>query len=350
MNVKQLRNFAIANSLFKPTSLKKALDTLGFVQADPIRAPARAQDLILRHRVKNYHAGDLEAQYSRLDLDEDFLYAYGYFSPRVRPLLHPKNKYTLTATDKKLLSFIQTNGKTHPQELDVHFGKQTEKNWWGGSSKVSKIALENLHYYGFLRIAGREKGIRVYETVTPPVTTIPELERIEMLTMLIISILQPITEPRLTGALNYLRYFYFDKKMYTAKGIVESLLSKGQVTREKVDGISYIWNPKDIHNRRIRPEVRFLAPFDPLVWDRTRFEHFWRWPYRFEAYVPAAKRLRGYYSLPLLWKEDIIGWVNAKNIGGRVNCDIGYVNKKPDSLEYNEALTAEIERMNTFLN
>ena len=55
-----LRRFAVARSLFKPTTLKRALDRLGFVQADPIRAPARAQDLILRHRVKDYRAGDLE--------------------------------------------------------------------------------------------------------------------------------------------------------------------------------------------------------------------------------------------------------------------------------------------------
>jgi len=55
-----LKRFAIGRSLFPPTSLKRALETLGFVQADPIRAPARAQDLILRHRVKSYRAGDLE--------------------------------------------------------------------------------------------------------------------------------------------------------------------------------------------------------------------------------------------------------------------------------------------------
>ena len=47
-----LRRYAIARSLFKPTTLPKAIQRLGFVQADPIRAPARAQDLILRHRVR----------------------------------------------------------------------------------------------------------------------------------------------------------------------------------------------------------------------------------------------------------------------------------------------------------
>jgi len=75
-----LRRFAVARSLFKPTTLKCALDRLGFVQADPIRAPARAQDLILRHRVKNYHAGDLERLYPRLGIEEDFFVVYGFLT------------------------------------------------------------------------------------------------------------------------------------------------------------------------------------------------------------------------------------------------------------------------------
>src|SRR6478609_7108205 len=48
-----LRRYAIARTLFKPTTLPRAIQRLGFVQADPIRAPARAQDLTLRHRVKD---------------------------------------------------------------------------------------------------------------------------------------------------------------------------------------------------------------------------------------------------------------------------------------------------------
>ena len=58
-----LRRYAVARSLFAPTTLARAIDELGFVQADPIRAPARAQDLTLRHRVKGYRAGDLERRY-----------------------------------------------------------------------------------------------------------------------------------------------------------------------------------------------------------------------------------------------------------------------------------------------
>ncbi len=81
LTLKHLRLRAISASLFPPTTLRKAIDRLGFVQADPIRSPARAQDLILRHRVRDYRAGDLDEHYPSLKLEEDFLYAYG-FMPR----------------------------------------------------------------------------------------------------------------------------------------------------------------------------------------------------------------------------------------------------------------------------
>ena len=71
-----------SRSLFKVTSLPQAIARLGFVQADPIRAPARAQDLILAHRVKNFRAGELERRYPRLAIEEAFFVNYG-FLPRV---------------------------------------------------------------------------------------------------------------------------------------------------------------------------------------------------------------------------------------------------------------------------
>src|SRR6059058_2428652 len=87
-----LRRFAVARSLFQPTTLRRALDRLGFVQADPIRAPARAQDLILRHRVKGYHAGDLERLYPTLGIEEDFFIVYGFVTRSLSALMHPRSK------------------------------------------------------------------------------------------------------------------------------------------------------------------------------------------------------------------------------------------------------------------
>ena len=60
------------------------------MQADPIRAPARAQDLTLRHRVAGYRAGDLERRYPRLAIEEDCLVNYGFLPRRHLALMHPR--------------------------------------------------------------------------------------------------------------------------------------------------------------------------------------------------------------------------------------------------------------------
>src|ERR1700681_2142555 len=87
-----LRRFTVARNFFKPTTLKRALHRMDFVQADPIRAPARAQDLILRHRVKNYCAGDLERLYTKLGVEEDFFINYGFVTPKLQTLMHPRSE------------------------------------------------------------------------------------------------------------------------------------------------------------------------------------------------------------------------------------------------------------------
>src|SRR5918911_5236719 len=85
-----LRRYAVARSLFPPTTLGRAIERLGFVQADPIRAPARAQDLTLRLRVADYRAGDLERRYPRLALEEDFFVNYGFLPRDIDVLMHPR--------------------------------------------------------------------------------------------------------------------------------------------------------------------------------------------------------------------------------------------------------------------
>jgi uncharacterized protein len=89
-----LRRYAITRSLFKPTTLLRAITKLGFVQIDPIRAPARAQDLTLRHRVNDYRAGDLEARYSHLAVEEDFFVNYGVLPRATQHLMHPRTART----------------------------------------------------------------------------------------------------------------------------------------------------------------------------------------------------------------------------------------------------------------
>src|SRR5216684_1947718 len=174
ITLEDLRRFAVARSLFTPTTLKRALHRLGFVQADPIRAPARAQDLTLRHRVRHYRAGDLERRYAKLGIEEDFFLNYGFVTSSVQALMHPRSDTCVPAEGRGawpaartkqaqlLLEFVRQRGAVHPREVDEHFSHGTVRNYWGGSSSATTHLLDAMHYRGWLRVAWREKGIRVY--------------------------------------------------------------------------------------------------------------------------------------------------------------------------------------------
>jgi uncharacterized protein YcaQ len=95
--------------------------------------------------------------------------------------------------------------------------------------------------------------------------------------------------------------------------------------------------------------VRLLAPFDPLVHDRKRFQLLWNWEYRFEAYTPVAKRKLGYYAMPLLWRDRVIGWANVAVKDQALKCDIGYVGSPPAERAFRRELEGELDRMRRFL-
>jgi uncharacterized protein len=167
LTVDHLRRYAITRSLFKPTTLLRAIKKLGFVQVDPIRAPARAQDLTLRHRVSDYRAGDLEARYPRLAVEEDFFVNYGVLPRTTQRLMHPRTARTEWPRSRwmqaqAVLEFVQSRGVVHPRDVDAAFEHGTTRNWFGGNSRASTQLLDGMHYRGLLRVARREAGIRLY--------------------------------------------------------------------------------------------------------------------------------------------------------------------------------------------
>uniref|UniRef100_UPI0034E5888B DNA glycosylase AlkZ-like family protein n=2 Tax=Gammaproteobacteria TaxID=1236 RepID=UPI0034E5888B len=143
------------------------LRRLGFVQADPIRAPARAQDLTLRHRVKDYRAGDLERRYTRLPVEEDCLVNYGFLPREHLALMHPRvSRRAWDAETQRraadVLAFVRERGSVHPREVDQAFAHGRVTNYWGGTSNASTHLLDGMHYRGLLRVQRRDSGTRIY--------------------------------------------------------------------------------------------------------------------------------------------------------------------------------------------
>jgi uncharacterized protein len=357
LTLQDLRVQAITRSLFSAPSLAEAIAALGFLQADPIRAPARAQDLILRHRVAGYRAGDLERDYAGLDLEEDVLHVYG-FLPRSRlHLLHPREGAWGVERDfpglaEQVLEFVRLQGEADHRQLEKQWGKMRVPGTWGGQAKATTRVLELLHYRGWLRVACRDGNLRRYVPATPPEPQLDPDERLRQLVLLLAGQYAPITLTTLRDVVARLRFAA--PSLADHGSAIRRLVQSGDLEAAEVEGVTYLWPAGEQPypgQAEVRDEVRWLAPFDPIVWDRTRFEHLWGWPYRFEAYTPAAARRWGYYALPMLWRERIVGWANVAVKDGRLQVDLGFVDGASDHADraFETALQAERARMAAFL-
>ena len=357
LTLDHLRRYAIARSLFKPTTLMRAIGKLGFVQADPIRAPARAQDLTLRHRVVGYRAGELERRYPRLALEEDFFVNYGFLPRAHHALMHPRDaRLAWTPARWKqaqaVREFIAERGAVHPREVDAHFAHGKTTNWFGGSSNASTQLLDGMHYRGLLRVARRDGGTRVYAVREDlaPVDKDAIDARLDALIDLIVDKYAPLPDASLGQLVNYLGN---GVPQWNDARKPALLRARQRLQRARVDGVDWLW-PTDerADSRRWKPDeqVRLLTPFDPVAWDRRRFELLWGWAYRFEAYTPAPKRKLGYYALPLLWRDRVIGWGNLSLSAGVLRAQLQYVEGKPPrDPVFRDALEAELARMRVFL-
>jgi uncharacterized protein YcaQ len=137
-------------------------------------------------------------------------------------------------------------------------------------------------------------------------------------------------------------------------GIEHALLrARKRLVHARVEGVDWYWIAGDdlTHvDDAMQDRVRLLAPFDPVVWDRARFELFWNWAYRFEAYTPPAKRKLGYYALPLLWRDDVVGWANLSVQRSSLVSEPGYVaGHAPRHRAFGRELERELARMRLFL-
>lgn len=344
-----LRRHAIARTFFTPTTLPRAIAKLGFVQADPIRAPARAQDLTLRHRVADYRAGDLERRYPRLGVEEDFFVNYGFVPRDLHHLMHPRTPRTVWPKSRwkqaeAVLEFVRERGVVHPREVDAQFAHGKTINWFGGSSNASTQLLDGMHYRGLLRVARREGGIRLYAArEAMPAPEDPRAAH-DALVDAIVAKYAPLPLATLGQLLSHLGGGVPQWRGERAAALARA---RKRLAHERIDGIDWYWPAGERwHRREPEERVRLLAPFDPLVWDRRRFELLWGWAYRFEAYTPAPKRQLGYYALPLLWRDAVIGWANVDS--GGVRC--GYVaGSAPRDAAFRRELEAEIERLRIFL-
>jgi len=250
-----------------------------------------------------------------------------------------------------LLDFVRERGAVHPREVDARFLLGSVRNYWGGSSNATTHLLDAMHYRGLLRVARRERGIRVYAAHGHGSKVEDSAERnarIDALVDVIVNNYAPLPARSLSSFVRELRFAVPQWHGELTSALVRA---RKRLSHASINGVDWYW-ASDSDPLRAEPSdaVRLLAPFDPVVRDRRRFELFWGWGYRFEAYTPARKRERGYYALPLLWRDRVVGWGNLSVQGGQLHADLGYVDSRVgEDVAFRRGLEEELDRMRVFL-
>jgi uncharacterized protein YcaQ len=235
--------------------------------------------------------------------------------------------------------------------VDEHFSQGTVTNFWGGRSSATTHLLEAMHYRGLVRVMRREAGIRIYaahDHEAAPRDAATRRARLDALVDVIAGTYAPLPAPSLANLVRRLRFAvpqWADELERTLQR------AKRRLAHARVDGVDWYWPAEErLAVDQSNDLVRLLAPFDPVVWDRRRFEMLWGWAYRFEAYTPASKRRLGYYALPLLWRDRVIGWGNVSTKDGALRSDFGYTaSRAPHDRVFRRALEEELNRLRVFL-
>jgi uncharacterized protein len=286
LTVREARRIAVRAQLLdgSATDVLSTVRHLGRLQIDPISTIAPPQHLVLWSRVARYDRTELD----RLLWEERKLFEWNAFIypredlPLIKALMRapwgPQTRHAWarefmqkeTGLRRYILRELERDGPLPSRELEHHAARLDEKTvWWGTRAQMTWM-LELLHIRGKIAVAGRLNNQRLWdiaERVYPETETVPLAEARRLL----------------------------EDKRFRAQGV--------HLVRKK----DLVAHPEAQDGRVPGTRVTFLSPFDGLVKNRDRAEALWDFFYRLEMYVPKAKREYGYYVLPILRGDRLIG-------------------------------------------
>ena len=270
------------------TSVVDTVRRLGFLQLDPISTVAPPQQLVLWSRLGEYDVGELD----RLLWDEKALFEWNAYIwpieslPLVQARMRRRRRRRQYAHERRGAEFLKANaafkrfvlqelersGPMLSREIEGDAKRDWPSHGWYGNRNVS-LLLEILHAYGVVAVAGRRGNQRLWDLAE---RWYPEVERVS------------VREADRVLA----------EQRFRALGV--RLTPRG-------------WEAHpDVEDGPIPDRVTFLSPFDRLIHDRDRAEALFDFRYRLEMYVPPAKREYGYYVLPILAGDRLVGRIEPR--------------------------------------
>jgi uncharacterized protein len=301
----------------RPKSILDVVRQTGALQLDPTNAVARSEQLVLWSRLGRYPVSDLD----RLLWEERKLFTWRAFLYPLetwpilaaRGRLSPGDGQTAAwlrdnaAFERYVLTTLKREGPTPQSELEDRSVRPWESTGWTHGKNVSQL-LEFLWAQGKVLVAARRGQERVWdlaERVVPPAPALAPEDAALAYVEQRFRQLGPMTEagfkrvPRLGGL--------------PLEDALARLVRDGVLVAHTIDAVRGTWYVhRDLlePGRPFRGRTTLLSPFDPLVYDRKRAQELWSFRYKLEIYVPPAKREFGYFVLPILHRDRLVGRID----------------------------------------
>jgi len=317
-----------------PASVLEVVERLGLLQFDPLEVPgARNHDLVLHARIKGYRREWCEQWLYGEDRRLIELYNkslnlvpmhelphYRITWHRNRPGLDDGILKEQSAVAKAVLKRLRTDGPLSTAAFSEH-GHAVD--WWWAPTRASRAVMEALFVSGRIGIARREGNRRYYDLierlVPAAVLKLKEPEEIA-LTHRLLSRFRATGLTKAVGTQGEVMYSAGsgpERAQRTARLVEDGALLPIEVdglrgTRYMIASEERILEATADASSLPRPDVSFLAPLDPLVWDRRQLRDLWNFDYLWEVYVPEGKRKWGYYVLPMLFGDRFVGRIEPR--------------------------------------
>ncbi len=342
--------------------LMRVLGHTGLLQIDSVNVLTRMHYLPLFSRLGDYPRALLdEAAWGRKS--GRLLFEYWAHEASLLPLaMQPLLRWRMAQAERGLgvwghmkpfagerrgeaEAFLERIDGEGPMAASDFEGHKGSGGWWGWST--AKSALEWLFWAGRITTSTRRPSFeRVYdltERVLPtaildtPTPNDADAHR---------ALLRIAARSLGVATVKDLRDYFRQSPLDAKRGVAE-LVEAGELVPAVVEGWS---QPAFLHPGAARPRKlkaqALLAPFDPLIWERSRTERLWDVRYRIEIYTPAHKREHGYYVLPFLLDQALVARVDLKSDRAPGVLRVQAAHAEPDApAETAERLAAELRRM-----
>jgi uncharacterized protein YcaQ len=336
----------------------RAIEQIGYVQIDTISVVERAHHHVLGSRVANYRPAMLEQLVRERKLFEYWFHAaawmpmtdYRFSLPRMHQLNGERHWFrgSNPRLMQEILARIATEGPLRARDFEDT--RESNSGWWDW--KPAKQALEQLFMQGELMVSARKGFQKVYDL---PERVLPDWVDTRMPTLDEFAEHLIDTSLRAHGFVTLVSVTYLRKGQALREAVKRQLqarIEEGLLIEQPLGKSCNVYiDPERLETQAPRSiaQVRILSPFDNLVIQRQRCREVFGFDYQIECYVPEPLRQFGYFCLPLLYRDHLVGRIDCKAHRAQARLEVKSVFiEKPVGEDFPELLSAALKSFAIF--